>query len=145
MTSIQPTRRVLLVANRTCPCPALLDAVGERAGAGHVHLVAPALNTRLRHALSDTDDAVAAARERLAHATALLEPRVAQVTAEVGDADPLVALDDALARFAADEVVIGTLPPGDSNWLERGLIEKARRHVRVPVTHVVSEYSRATA
>jgi hypothetical protein len=145
MTVTDSPRRVLLVANRSCPCPVLLDAVGERANAGHVHLVAPALNTRLRHALSDTDSAVAAAHDRLALARTLLEARVGRVTTEVGDADPLVALDDALARFCADEVVIGTLPPGDSNWLERGLVEKARRHVRVPVTHVVTHYGRAAA
>jgi len=34
--------------------------------------------------------------------------------------------------------VIATLPPGQSNWLERGLIDKARARFDVPVTHVVS-------
>jgi hypothetical protein len=45
--------------------PALLEAIAERArnGGDHeVHLVAPALNSRLRHHLSDLDGAVAAAR-----------------------------------------------------------------------------------
>ena len=64
---------VLLVANRTCPCPDVLDTVSEHAGAaGRVHIVAPALNSRLRHYVSDVDAAVAAAQERLDRALAHL-------------------------------------------------------------------------
>ena len=57
---------------------------------------------------------------------------------EVGDANPLVAIDDALAHFPASAIVIATLPPGQSKWLERGLIDKARARFGVPVTHLVS-------
>ena len=57
---------------------------------------------------------------------------------EVGDANPLVAIDDALAHFPASAIVIATLPPGQSNWLERGLLDKARARFGVPVTHLVS-------
>ena len=34
--------------------------------------------------------------------------------------------------------MIATLPPGQSNWLERGLLDKARARFGVPVTHLVS-------
>ena len=58
---------------------------------------------------------------------------------EIGDADPLAAIADALAVFLADEVMVSTHPPGRSHWLERDLVGRAReRHVTV--THVVSEY-----
>jgi len=57
----------------------------------------------------------------------------------VGDADPVVAIEDALRTFAADELVIATHPPGRSNWLERGLVERAERFA-LPITHVVSDY-----
>jgi hypothetical protein len=49
-----------------------------------------------------------------------------------------VAIDDALARFPASAIVIATLPPGESNWLERGLIDKAMARFGLPVTHLVS-------
>jgi hypothetical protein len=131
---------VLVIANRTCPCPTLLDEVARRAAAAptDVLVVAPALNSRLRHWLSDVDDAVARAHDRLEVALADLRARGVTAHGEVGDANPLVAIADALAHFPAAAIVIATLPPGESHWLERGLIEKARARFDVPVTHLVS-------
>jgi hypothetical protein len=140
MTESRPhAARILVVANRTCPCPTLLDEVARQAGDAttDVLVVVPALNSRLRHWLSDIDDAVARAHERLDVALADLRTRGVQARGEVGDANPLVAIDDALAHFPASAIVIATLAPGESNWLERGLIDKARARFDVPVTHVV--------
>jgi hypothetical protein len=135
-----PFAGILVVANRTCPCPMLLDEVARRAREAPVEVlvVVPALNSRLRHWLSDIDDAVARAHERLEVALADLRARGVTARGEVGDANPLVAIDDALAHFPASAIVIATLPPGQSNWLERGLIGKARARFDVPVTHLVS-------
>ncbi|HEX6651108.1 MAG TPA: hypothetical protein VF072_00060 [Thermoleophilaceae bacterium] len=36
--------------------------------------------------------------------------------------------------------MIATDPEGRSNWLERGLIEKAMARFDVPITHLVSSY-----
>jgi hypothetical protein len=133
--------RLLVVANRTCPCPDLLDQLVQRTRdhADHeVLVVAPALNSRLRHYVSDVDGAVAAAGDRLAHAVKYLTDTGVAARGEIGDSDPLVAIGDALAGFAADEIVIATLPEGHSNWLERNLIERARRAYGLPLTHVVS-------
>jgi len=131
---------ILVVANRTCPCPMLLDEVARLARDAPVEVlvVVPALNSRLRHWLSDIDDAVARAHERLEIALADLRTRGVSARGEVGDANPLVAIDDALAHFPASSIVIATLPPGQSNWLERGLIGKAKARFDVPVTHLVS-------
>lgn len=131
---------ILVVANRTCPCPVLLDEVVRHVGDAPIDVlvVVPALNSRLRHWLSDIDDAVAGAHARLEVALADLRTRGVNARGEVGDANPLVAIDDALAHFAASAIVIATLPPGRSNWLERGLIDKARARFGVPVTHLVS-------
>ena len=56
---------------------------------------------------------------------------------EIGDGDPLQALEDALREFPADEIVVSTHPPGRSHWLELGVVENARMRYDVPVTHVV--------
>ena len=131
---------ILVVANRTCPCPMLLDEVARRVSDAPIDVlvVVPALNSRLRHWLSDIDDAVSRAHDRLEVALADLRTRGVSADGEVGDANPLVAIDDALAHFPASAIVIATLPPGQSNWLERGLIDKARARFDVPVTHLVS-------
>ena len=118
--------RILVVANRTCPCPALLEEVARRA------------HSRLRHYVSDVDGALAQARVRLDVALAELGEAGIAARGEIGDSDPYIAIDDALARFPAAELVVSTLPPGESNWLERGLIERARRDFGIPVSHLVS-------
>jgi hypothetical protein len=132
-------RRILIVANQTCPCPALADAVGARAPAD-VLLVAPALNSRLRHWLSDVDGAVDAAHARLDRAMANLRERGIAADGVVGDSDPLVAIEDALADFSATELIVSTHPPGNSNWLEKDLPERASKRFGLPLTHLISHY-----
>jgi hypothetical protein len=138
----QPGRRSLVIANRTCPCSSLADEVARRAGATPtaVLVVAPAFNSRLRHWVSDADDALTRARERLDLAVAALRQRGVVVRGEIGDANPLLAIHDALASFVADEIIIATLPAGRSNWLEKGLIEKARTRIGLPIAHLISGY-----
>jgi len=135
-------RRILVIANRTCPCPTLADEVARRANAAptDVLVVAPALNSRLRHWLSDVDEALTRAHERLEPAITALRRRGVVARGEIGDADPLLAIEDALVGFPADEIVIATLPPGRSNWIERRLVEKATARFGIPIAHLVSGY-----
>lgn len=143
---MEAERRILVVANRTCPCPALHDEVKTRGGYGaDVLVVAPALNNRLRHWVSDSDAAVASAHERLGSAVAALEQNGLQARGVVGDADPFRAIEDALVQFEADEIVISTHPPDASNWLEKDLPKRAREQFDLPVAHVVSQYGLETA
>ncbi len=58
---------------------------------------------------------------------------------EVGDSVPLPAIEDAVSQFAADEIVISTLPPSSSHWLEQGLVDRARERCGIPVVHVVGD------
>lgn len=140
--------RILLLANRTCPCPELHAFVHEQLGdpPGHVLVVAPALNdSRLAHWVSDSDEAVAAARERLALAVEGLEADGVTVEGVVGDAEPLQAIEDALASFPADAIVLSTHPPDASHWLEARLVESTIERLTVPVHHFVSEYALQSA
>ncbi len=141
MTEESQTRSLLVVANRTCPCRDVLDDIRRRAGHdGEVLLVAPALNTRLRHWVSDTDGAMAAARDRLDQAVAYLHDGGVEVRGVIGDADPLLAIEDALVGFDPAEIIISTWPEGQSNWLERDLIVHARERFDRPIVHLVSRY-----
>jgi hypothetical protein len=134
--------RLLLVANRTCPCPALPAQVREQVGDrnGHVLVLAPALNSRLRHWVSDVDDAIEAAHTRMSGIIHELSGYGIAVTGEVGDADPLQAIEDALVTFPASRVMISTWPTGASNWLEKDLPGRAAQRFGLPIHHVVSPY-----
>ena len=100
-------------------------------------VVTPALNSPLKTWVSDEDQARAAAQERLDASLAKLAEAGVQARGEVGDGDPLQAMEDALRTFGADEIIISTHPEGRSNWLERGVVAKARERFAVPITHVV--------
>jgi hypothetical protein len=86
---------------------------------------------------SDEDPARADAQERLDASLARLAAAGVSARGEIGDGDPLQALEDALREFPADEIVVSTHPPGRSHWLEQGVVEQARHRYDVPVTHVV--------
>ena len=58
----------------------------------------------------------------------------------IGDSDPLIAIDDALAGFEATEIVVATHPPSHSNWLEKDLPARASERFGLPVTHLISEF-----
>jgi GABA permease len=139
VTSV-PVRRVLIVANQTATSSALITELQAQTKRGRVdfHLVVPALNSHLRHWLSDTDDAVSAARRRGEDAVAVLESHGLPASVEVGDSVPLLAIEDALSQFDADEILISTLPPSRSHWLEHNLVELARSRFEVPVHHVIA-------
>jgi hypothetical protein len=131
-------RRILVVANETVTGSALRKEIVHRAGKdADVFVVAPALNTRLRHWTSDEDRARAEAQARLDASLAALAESGITADGLIGDDDPLQAMEDALRTFGADEIIISTHPPGRSNWLERGLIDRAREAYDCPITHVV--------
>ena len=131
--------RILVIANETVAGTALRDEVVRRAsGRDHeVLVVTPALNSRIRHWTSDEDQAREAAEERLRESVRALEAAGVQARGQVGDDDPLQAIEDALRTFPSDEIVLSTHPPGRSNWLERDLVGHARERFECPLTHVV--------
>ena len=131
-------RGILVVANETVAGRALRGEVVRRAeGDADVLVVCPALNSPLRHWASDEDGARALAHDRLEESLGALSAEGVEARGEVGDADPIQAMDDALRTFGADEIVISTHPPGRSNWLEKEIIARAKERYDVPITHVV--------
>ena len=147
-TAVRPhptdERRILVIANETVAGHTLRSMILERSldVREDVLVVTPALNSPLRHWVSDEDGARAAAQERLDASIAMLAQAGVEARGEVGDGDPLQAIEDALRTFGPDEIIISTHPEGRSNWLERGVVEKARERFAVPITHVVVDLER---
>jgi hypothetical protein len=134
-------RRILVIANETCAGAAVCDEVRYRAGPGPatVRIVAPALtSSRMGHWFASGDTAARdAAADRLQASLAALRTTGLAVDGQLGDADPLQALDDAYRVFDPDEIIISTHPPARSTWLERSVVQRARDRYPVSVTHVV--------
>jgi hypothetical protein len=137
-TACTRTRRILVVANETIGGPALHDViVAQRDSA--VLVVAPALNSRIRHWTSDEDRSRREAGDRLGATLAALRRAGVRVHGWVGDADPLRAIADALVTFPADELLIATHPEPRSNWLAHDLVGRACARFDLPVAHIVVE------
>jgi GABA permease len=136
--------RILVVANETVEGNELLAEIRRAAAAGsaEVYVVCPALNSKLRTWTSDEDAARDAAQARLDRSLARLEGVGLTAAGEVGDADPVQAVEDALRVFGADAIVLSTHPEGRSHWLERGVVDAVRQRFVVPVTHIVVDLER---
>jgi hypothetical protein len=133
-------RRILVIANETVGGQELFAILRKKATEGvpaRILVVCPALNSPMRTWASDEDGARAAAQSRLDASIAQLARDGIHAEGEVGDGDPLQAIEDALRTFGADEIVISTHPEGRSHWLERDVVGAARARFAVPITHVV--------
>jgi nucleotide-binding universal stress UspA family protein len=137
--SAEDERRILVIANETVGGRTLRDTIHEKSEGyrEEVLVVTPALNSPLKHWASDEDEAREAAQARLEASLARLREAGVEARGEVGDGEPLQAIEDALRTFGADEIIISTHPEGRSHWLERGVVTRARERFAVPITHVV--------
>jgi hypothetical protein len=131
--------RILVVANETVGGAELLGTVREHAGGQTVRVlvVCPALNSPLKHWVSDEDDARSAAQVRLDESLAGMRGAGLTAEGEIGDGDPIQAIEDAMRTFRPDELIVSTHPVGRSHWLERGVVDKARERFDLPLTHVI--------
>ncbi len=134
--TIEQTSRILVVANETVD-GAVVHAATRGRRAVEVLVIAPALNSRLRHWLSDEDEARRDAERRLGACLERLRAADVDAIGRVGDADPLLAIDDSLRLFPADEIVIATRPDTRPHGRRRNLVGRARSRYRQPILHVV--------
>jgi hypothetical protein len=131
---------VLVVAHQTAATAPLLDAVRERAqrGPARFHLVVPRRPHGLDKVMDPEEHGADEARRVLADALPKLSAAAGgEVTGELGDAEPLLAIQDAINLGDYDELIISTLPLGVSRWLKLDLVSKARG-LGLPVTHVLA-------
>jgi len=132
--------RLLVVADEGCSGAALCEPVAERLAnrPAEVLVVAPAIISATHYLDSDVDGGRAAARARLEETIAAFGPTGIPARGDVGSESPLEAIADALAVFGADEIVIATGPPEQTNWLEEGVVERASELFELPVSHIVA-------
>ncbi len=128
--------RVLVVAHRTATTPKLLEAVRARASSGDC-----TFTLLIPRDYWDPDTDHAAAIVELA--VPLLEQAAGgDVEAIIGDSDPFVAVQHAVAAGDYDEIIVSTLPERVSRWLHRDLPTRVQS-LGPPVTVITAEGRRA--
>jgi hypothetical protein len=132
--------KVLALVSEPVSGEALKRAIGEgRAEEAEVLVVAPALNSRMRFWMSDPDAAIARAEAVQEETVERMDEEGIDAAGDTGESDPLLALQDALQTFDADEIVLFTHPGGKQNWLEEGVVDQAKERFGLPVAHLIIE------
>ncbi len=130
-------KRIIALAAEPISPDALRSAVGESVDDAEVLVVAPALNSKLRFWVSDPDPAIDRAEDVAKESVDRLEEEGVQAHGETGESDPMLALQDALATFEAEDIVLVTHPGGELNWQEDGVVDQVReRYPGRNVTHL---------
>ena len=111
---------------------ALDAAIPAKVPDAEVLVVAPALNSWLRHWLSDEDAARRRAEERVAACVDRLQQGGIHAEGRIGDADPFLAIADALPTFPADEIVIAA-ESERSTRVANQLVSRARDRFALPI------------
>jgi hypothetical protein len=134
------SRRLLVVTTGPADEAVLREELRPHTGGddSEIHVVATATElSRLQWLASDEDRARAKAAKAARKTTKALEETSEVEDAEVGDPDPVQAIEDALRTFPADELLIVTRPGEEAAWLEKESPEEAFQRFDLPVTHLV--------
>lgn len=137
---LQRPTRLLVVATDEVSGPELIGDLRGQLGAGpsEVVVISPAVEkSAFHHALGDVDTASREAQRRLQASLEELGRAGIVALGEVGDSDPVVAAEDALRQFDADEVLIVAHAEEQARWFEDGLFERAKSELQPAVRMVL--------
>jgi hypothetical protein len=103
-----------------------------------VLVVSPAVNeSPVAFWVSDSDKAIAEAQSAAEQTADALREGGAQARAKTGESETLLALQDALATFPADRVLVFAREDEGARYREDDVLGEAQRRFGVPVTEVV--------
>lgn len=116
----------------------LRRAVHEHTGDAdaEIHVVAAASDLSPLDWLATAEDDARHEAERAAREASEAVVGEGRAHAEVGDPDPVQAIEDALRTFPADELIVVTHPEDSARWLEKESAEAARERFGLPLTHL---------
>jgi hypothetical protein len=130
--------RVLVIAERTLGGEELRRELHARYRQGvELDVLAPVLASRTHRLASDVDRERAEAQLRLEASLAWAAEQGFAAKGEVGDPDPLVAIEDELRDAGADEVIIVAHPRERTSWLAKRMLGHLTRELEIPVREIV--------
>jgi GABA permease len=144
----------MIVANQTLGGDQLVQAIRDYMAAGPTEfwIVVPA--TPVQHLVPtfvppmpvmggplnlppSPEEGRSLAEAKLQSAVEQLRAAGATADGEVGDPDPMRAVEAALAKRKFDEIIVSTLPERLSHWLHQDLPWRIEHRFHLPVTHVI--------
>jgi hypothetical protein len=130
--------KLLVLTPEPVDADALRSVLGEEVEGAEVLVISPATNqSKLAFWVSDPDEAIAEAEAAQEETVERLEEAGIDAAGDTGESEPALALQDALATFAADRIVIFSHPEGDRDYREDDGLADAEARFGIPVTHAV--------
>jgi hypothetical protein len=130
--------KLLVVTPEPVDAALLRSTLGDEVRGAEVLVVSPASNrSKLAFWVSDSDEAIAEAETAKVDTVERLEEEGIDAAGQTGESEPARAIEDALATFAADRIVIFSHPEGDRDYREDEGLADAESRWNVPVTHAL--------
>jgi hypothetical protein len=132
--------KLLVVTPEPVDAALLRSALGDEIAGAEVLVISPATNrSKLAFWVSDPDEAIEEADTAQVDTVERLEEEGVDAAGDTGESVPAVAIQDALATFAADRIVVFSHPEGDRDYREDDGLADAEQRFGVPLTHALIE------
>ena len=126
--------KLLVVTPEPVDANLLRATLGDEVEGAEVLVVSPATNrSKVAFWVSDADEAIAEAESAQQETVERLEEEGVDAAGDTGESEPAVAIEDALATFPADKIVVFSHP--DLDYREDKGLEDAEQRFGVPVMH----------
>jgi len=130
--------KLLVLTPEPVDADMLRSTLGEDVEGAEVLVVSPATNrSKLAFWVSDPDQAIAEAESAEEETVERLEEQGVDAAGDTGESEPAVALQDALATFPADRIVVFSHPEGDRDYREHEGLADVEERFGIPVTHAL--------
>ena len=130
--------KLLVVTPEPVDADALRTTLGDEVEGAEVLVVSPAGNrSKVAFWVSDSDDAIAEAEAAQEETVERLEEEGVDAAGDTGESEPAQAIQDALATFKADRIVVFSHPEGDRDYREDDGLAGAEERFGIPLTHAI--------
>jgi len=130
--------KLLVLSPEPVDADLLRATLGDEIEGAEVLVVSPATNrSKVAFWVSDPDAAIAEAEAAQTESVERLEEAGVDAAGDTGESEPAVALQDALATFPADRILVFSHPEGDRDYREDTGLADAEERFGVPVTHAL--------
>ncbi|MEO8686865.1 MAG: hypothetical protein ABI611_01440 [Solirubrobacteraceae bacterium] len=130
--------KLLVLTPEPIDAAMLRSTLGDEVEGAEVLVISPASNeSKVAFWVSDSDEAIEEAETAQVDTVEHLEEEGIDAAGDTGESEPAVALQDALATFEADRIVIFSHPEGDRDYREDDGLADAEARFGVPVTHAL--------
>jgi nucleotide-binding universal stress UspA family protein len=130
--------KLLVLTPEPVDASMLRSVLGEEIEGAEVLVISPATNqSKMAFWVSDSDEAIGEAETAKEDTVERLEEEGIDAAGQTGESEPAQAIDDALATFPADRIVIFSHPEGDRDYREDEGLADAEQRWNVPVTHAL--------